>query len=537
MKSKLALIVILFGWLMPVSFLLWGYDAHNHGLMRLLQDHALPLFAMLVFSPLIFTALGYFINERIMLLRKSERNYKDFYQNAPDGYHSLSGDGTFLDVNDTWLKMLGYGRDEVVGKMKLTDVLTAEGAQTFESYFPSLRKHGAIENLELDFRRKDGSLLHAIVNSTALYDENGSFLKSRTIIRDNTVKKGYERMLTHAAEEWRATFDSMPYGIMLIDGKHNIIRANKYIAQMAGYPIKKLLGRKCFRVIHGTERPVEGCSLDCTTDVGERKFEHYDPRLKKTFLITASPIFDEEGAISACVHSLIDITDIKNKETELLKSRNAFFNMLRDAVSDYRELKEIHKNLIFAFANAIDAKSAWTKGHSERVSNYSIGIARELRMSSGDIELLRIACLLHDIGKIGIFDGVLNKPDRLTDEEFGQIKRHPALGVEILRPIRQLETILPLVRHHHERLDGKGYPDGLMGEDIPLLARILHVADSFDAMTADRPYRESPGIEYAISELKRCSGSQFDSNVVEAFLRIIGKTADLDRERLCLSLN
>ncbi|MEW6068366.1 MAG: HD domain-containing phosphohydrolase [Nitrospirota bacterium] len=131
------------------------------------------------------------------------------------------------------------------------------------------------------------------------------------------------------------------------------------------------------------------------------------------------------------------------------------------------------------------------------------------------------ASLLHDVGKIGTYDSLLDKQGNLTSEEFEIVKKHPVQGVDILKEIKQLKNILPIIRHHHERIDGKGYPDGIIGEKIPLGSRILHIVDSFDAMTEDRPYRISRGIEYAKSELKRCAGSQFDAELVNVFLRII----------------
>ena len=171
--------------------------------------------------------------------------------------------------------------------------------------------------------------------------------------------------------------------------------------------------------------------------------------------------------------------------------------------------------------NTLDAKSPWTKGHSERVAEFSETIARNMGLDDDVTKDIRLAGILHDLGKIGTYDYLLDKPSKLTDEEFIVIKRHPAKGAEILSGIKQLKKVIPLIRHHHERIDGKGYPDGLAGDEIPLGARILHVADSFDSMTADRPYRKSPGTDYAISELMKWSGSQFDSNVVAAFLEII----------------
>lgn len=186
-----------------------------------------------------------------------------------------------------------------------------------------------------------------------------------------------------------------------------------------------------------------------------------------------------------------------------------------------KDLEGLLISTITSLVSAIDAKSPWTKGHSERVTNFALEIAREMGLKDEDLEHLKLCGLLHDIGKIGIYDGVLDKPGKLTDEEFELIKKHPVMSMEILNPIKQLSTIIPGILHHHERYDGKGYPEGISGDDIPLCARILCVADSFDAMTAERPYKPPRGIEDAKLELKRCSGTQFDPKVVEAFLKAL----------------
>jgi|GEM_PF-6086073 putative nucleotidyltransferase with HDIG domain len=189
----------------------------------------------------------------------------------------------------------------------------------------------------------------------------------------------------------------------------------------------------------------------------------------------------------------------------------------------YNEQQAMFDSTIRAFVHAVDAKSLWMKGHSERVSTYAKHIAIEMGLDEKIIKSVHLAGLLHDIGKIGTYDHLQDKPVRLTEEEFEKVKKHPVYGETILKNIRQLEEIAALVRHHHERVDGKGYPDGLKRKEIPLCARILHVADSFDAMTTDRPYRISPGIQYAVSELTRHAGSQFDPEAVEAFLRLLDK--------------
>lgn len=184
-----------------------------------------------------------------------------------------------------------------------------------------------------------------------------------------------------------------------------------------------------------------------------------------------------------------------------------------------RSLVEV--DIIHTLASAIDAKSPWTKGHSERVAEYAVAIGDRMGLSARQQERLRLAGLLHDIGKIGTYDTLLEKEGRLTHEEWELIKLHPERGCEILGPIKDLSDILPAVRHHHERWDGKGYPDGLKGEEIPLLARILCVADSFDTMTDDRPYRPSIGLDNALQELKYCSGSQFEPAIAQALMDVV----------------
>ena len=195
------------------------------------------------------------------------------------------------------------------------------------------------------------------------------------------------------------------------------------------------------------------------------------------------------------------------------------------------EIKELYLNehrifihTAIALAAAIDARDPYTHGHTERVTNYCIAIARELdgvpevSHYKNFKETLQIAALLHDVGKIGIPDYVLNKNGNLTPEEFEEIKKHPIIGATILHPIKELSDVAREIRSHQESYDGSGYPDGLAGNDIPLIARIIAVADAFDAMTTTRPYRKKKTIENALQELKARSGTQFDPIIVSAFL-------------------
>jgi diguanylate cyclase (GGDEF)-like protein len=193
-------------------------------------------------------------------------------------------------------------------------------------------------------------------------------------------------------------------------------------------------------------------------------------------------------------------------------------------VSTELEARPRALSIIYALAATVDAKDHYTYGHSRKVSDYSVAMAESLGLPQDRIATIRAASLLHDIGKVGIPDSILSKQGPLTDEEWEPVKVHPKLGVEILRHIIDLVNCLPAILHHHERYDGKGYPSGLKGDNIPLEGRILAVADAYDAMTSPRPYREQLSSQQALNELKRCAGTQFDPELVNVFCRLIEST-------------
>ncbi|RMG58223.1 MAG: response regulator [Deltaproteobacteria bacterium] len=205
--------------------------------------------------------------------------------------------------------------------------------------------------------------------------------------------------------------------------------------------------------------------------------------------------------------------------------------MMEQALRDYQHnleqkvaeqtkiINEFYLRSVQSLVKALEAKDEYTRGHSERVTFYSVEISKRLG-GAVDVERVRTAGVLHDLGKIGVPESILNKPSRLTDDEFEVVKKHPLLGVKILEPIEFLRGVFPIILHHHERFDGRGYPSGLKGEKIPLEARVIAVADTFDAMTSTRAYRKALSAEEAIAEIKRCSGTQFDPDIARLFIDI-----------------
>lgn len=195
--------------------------------------------------------------------------------------------------------------------------------------------------------------------------------------------------------------------------------------------------------------------------------------------------------------------------------------LLKNLMNLLRRLGTVLDGTVVALANAIEVRDENTGRHSEEIGSYAQELALRLGLGPEEAHLVKLGAVLHDIGKIGIPDSILSKPGRLSPEETRIMRSHPDIGAEIMRGLDGLEALIPLIRHHQERYDGGGYPDGLRGEEIPLGARIIAVVDAYQAMTSDRPYRKARPPEEAVAELVRNSGTQFDPRVVSAFLKLL----------------
>lgn len=240
--------------------------------------------------------------------------------------------------------------------------------------------------------------------------------------------------------------------------------------------------------------------------------------------------------ISLLIYNSISNISSNIEKVDLFNSNGEFGNLIfkinatKKIYDDYigmlqntqnKQLEEDHLASIEILRRTVDAKDAYTRGHSDRVSEYSVLIGEKLGLSKEDLQILKIGGLFHDIGKIGIPDSILLKEGKLTDDEYKQIKEHPSIGAHILGNSNIFENIVPIVLHHHEKFDGYGYPENLKGENIPLMARIVAVADTFDAMTSRRTYRDSLPLDIVKLEFEKCSGTQFDPKISKIFLDIL----------------
>jgi putative nucleotidyltransferase with HDIG domain len=222
-------------------------------------------------------------------------------------------------------------------------------------------------------------------------------------------------------------------------------------------------------------------------------------------------------------YSTLDVRSPLSKGMEKI-SKAVGIKTLKNTINKLnKRSKQGLSESIFAFAKTLELKDHYTGEHVENTVHFAIGVARELNLPKEDVELIKQAAMLHDLGKIGISESILLKKGKLNKKEFDEIKSHPQIGADIIRPIQFLHDLIPFIFYHHERWDGKGYPAGIKGEDIPLGARIIAIADVYQALTSDRPYHQAFSKKAAIDIIKRSSGTQFDPRIVSAFLKVVNK--------------
>jgi putative nucleotidyltransferase with HDIG domain len=355
------------------------------------------------------------------------------------------------------------------------------------------------------------------------------------------------------------------HAVLFVDDEVNILKAVKRLlrnepweVQCASRPQEalELLHTQTVQVVVSDQRMPEMSGVDLLAAVRERHPDVVRMMLTgytemnvaveainrgEIFRLITKPWNDEE--LKATLRQAFDHFDLKEEIKRLNQvtreqnfklqdmNRNLEYKVrdrTKQLAEKHAELRTAYIQTIRALAEAVDAKDAYTRGHSERVGVYASKIAREVGLPRELIERVYIAGLLHDVGKIGIRDYVITKPDRLTTEEYEEIKRHPEIGAKILEPVSFLSDVVECVRHHHEWFDGSehGYPDRLRGDGIPLPSRIILVADTVEAMTSDRPYRRGMPLDVVIRELHKFSGSQFDPTCAEACLRLLEREGE-----------
>jgi putative nucleotidyltransferase with HDIG domain len=349
------------------------------------------------------------------------------------------------------------------------------------------------------------------VAELSLIQELGKAINSSLDL--DSVLNYFIDMTTRITESDRAT-------LMLFDD----VRQELYVEVYRGFEnnsVKNLrlpIGEGVAGQAASTRRPIKIEHTGRSTDYKELPIVGK----KSDLTLISAPLVNKDNLVGVinCERLISKKGPFTPENLDLLETLASQASIAIENARLYHNLLNVYLETIRSLAAAIDAKDSYTHGHSRRVTDLSVGLAMQMSLAKTEVDTIRHASLLHDVGKIGISEQILLKPGRLTDEEFETIKSHPHIGAGILNSIEFLKNVCEIIKHHHERYDGRGYPDGLAGSEIPLGSRIICVADSFDAITSQRPYRRPLTFQEAVDEVVRCSGSQFDPEIVDAFLKL-----------------
>ena len=420
---------------------------------------------------------------------------------------------------------------------------------------PSIKvfKHGLSENavIKKDVKIRGGEIRHFRITVNPIRDERGDVTQVLKLMEDVTdhirLENDFKEIVTkeldsiykldqkfisfeelslddilqQSAEIAPALVGSNICSIRLIDSSRKTIdvRVGKGLRNEFIRNSIITIGEGIVGTVASSKEPI------IVRDILERRDIKYSKELKKEGIrsFVCVPIVLN----SVCMGTLTvydkKIDKFNSKDGSLLANFANHIAILIDNIRVHRQVFMSHINTIKALASAVEARDAYTRGHSEKVTKYSLDIAHLMGVTKENKVMLSYCGRLHDIGKIAISDNILNKKGVLTKNERKEIEKHPMKGVEILSKLKFLDNSVPVIKYHHERYDGKGYPDGIKGKDIPILSRIIGCADAFDAMTSDRAYRKRMSLEKALRELKINKGKQFDPEILDIFISLVSK--------------
>jgi PAS domain S-box-containing protein/putative nucleotidyltransferase with HDIG domain len=468
-------------------------------------------------------------------LNESEEKYRKLVNNISDLVIVINTEAEIVYVNSSVENIVGYPESQLIGKtlkeMLRGDINEATLRASFENDY---------NEFQLKMRRLDGELLY-LEGSTRRIKEHGRVVGVQAIARDITQRKLMEdelhkrynelqainkvtnavtgtldldEMLDIVAEQITAVSQGLCCMVGLLEENNEfILKSIKGIKleDMSTVNVDatknqalKLIGNQRYFIIeHKGEEVLPSEYFKMLHREDEYRFTLFNPIVSHDKQI---------GLISTC---------LKNKPNqelaELITSMGNNIALSIDNAKAYENVKNSYLKTVQSLVSTIEAKDMYTESHSLRVAKYATFIAKQLDMDKSDVEDIWVAGVLHDIGKIGISDSILNKKDHLNNEEYQLVKQHPTIAYKIISNVGLNQGIMRAVKHHHERYDGKGYPDGLQGENIDIWAAIISVADAFDAITSERPYKKSKSLQEGIEELNSCRGTQFNPKVVDIF--------------------
>ena len=441
-------------------------------------------------------------------LADSEEKYRTVFENTATATIIIEEDKIISMVNAQSEKMYGYSKEEIENKMKWTDFVIPEDLERMEKYHIARRKAGEKAPTEYEFR-----LINKKGNIRDIFLKIGMIPKTKksiAFLMDITERKKAEQNIKSVKDELQMIMDSVPAIIFYKDTEGRIIRANKILADSLKIPIKDIVGKKPEELF--PKEQAENMRKDDQEVMISGKAKrniiqlYTTPEGIRVLLSDKIPYKDKEGKVIGVIGLAKDITVQRKEEQELKQT--------------YQRLKKTLDASIDTMSRIIEAKDPYTSGHQHRVCQLAVPLARELGLPEDKIEGIRIASLIHDIGKIGLPTEILSKPSKLTDIEFSLIKGHSQIGSDILKPIDFSYPIANIVLQHHENIDGSGYPNGVKDNEISIEAKILRIADVVEAMSSFRPYRPALGIDAALEEITQNRGIFYDPEVVDICLKL-----------------
>jgi PAS domain S-box-containing protein/putative nucleotidyltransferase with HDIG domain len=444
-------------------------------------------------------------------LRTSEEYFRALIENAWDAIAIVNAEGTMLYESPSSARILGYEPEEIVGK-NLADFVRPEDIAAIAGTFRRLRTEpGSIVMVDAGFRHKDGHYIECEGTlQNFLHDPKINGVVAN--YRDVTDRRRAEEAIRSSEERFRNLVEATSDWVWEVDPNGVYTYASPNVREVMGYEVGEIIGKSIFDYMPARESG--RFSKVFRSHVAKREAFAFveSPRIHKdgrVIILETSgvPFFGDDGCLMGYRGIGRDITDRKKIEKDLENS-----------------LKKVEKTMeaaIQAISYTMETRDPYTTGHQRRVTQLACAIAKEMGIAPWQIDGIRVAGLLHDIGKIAVPTEILSKPGKLSDIEFSMIKAHPKVGFDILKNVEFEWPIARIVVQHHERLDGSGYPFGLRGKDILQESRILAVADVVEAMSSHRPYRPALGIDKALEELMRGDGTLYDSEVVRACAKVI----------------
>ncbi|QSZ27402.1 HD domain-containing protein [Aceticella autotrophica] len=482
-------------------------------------------------------------------LEKSEAKYRTLVDNMADILWYVDKEFNIEFVNLRVLRYMNFLPEEMIGENLLKFVDQKDADLLWDMMMDR------INMAEINFIGKEGKNIITETRARVIRDEKDYIIGLQGISRDITDYYNAKNQILEQNREILTIGDItqlLSTNLSLFDILSNIAEKIVHLFKSPLCTIRtynKESGKLELYVKNGElkDRPMLN-EISLTEDDNTRLFISkeivikgidnfpFHDRIKsdlierKAYLIIIVPLISKNDIIG--VMNILTSSNV-GKNMNLLKSLSISLSIAIENARLYDNLKNWYMNTIQALAYAVEAKDKYTKGHSLRVSKYGALIGKQMGLSDDIIEKIRIAGILHDIGKIGISDSILTKPGKLTDKEYNLIKAHPKISRKILEPIGLSEEIMEGIAKHHERFDGKGYPYGLDDGDIPLVAAILCVADSLDAMTSDRSYRKGISLDDAINELLKYKGTQFNPSVVDSIVSLyMNKKEEIEKVKL-----